>query len=614
MDNLELSAVLKDDISPTLQGISKRLGEMDKKFSAMGKTAENAGKNVKKSSNDQGNAIAQLAGKIGVAAAAYKAFGFAVDAVAQAGKWEKLQKGLNAMEGGATAGAAAMERMIELSKMPGLGLEEVNKAFLALRSAGMEASTAEKTIKAFGNAVANAGGGAEEFGRIQRQLGQMLAKGRVLQEDITVISESMPGISTLMQEAFGTKNVEAIRAMGVGADEFIARITDMADKMPAASATVSDKMDDMTTAWGRFKASLVDTQWTKGALEGISTGLNDLTTLFTDADARINKSEIFKAWVKGGGIFGPGGGLNVIRALASGKLIETGKEAKQSKLADLKSKYEKTSDHTQATKYAKEIADMERQIAMEEGVARTAKRLDAQAEKARIAQGKAAAKTVTKKAGSVDARSVSVDYTDRGEQKDFNLNAQIAYKAQYAEEDQWSANMADITENGRLNNNSMQAYRAKLQAENEKAMEEYVSLGEQFAGQMAGNMEGVFASAFANIGKKGADLWGDLLEGFKAMLVQMAAEMAAKAVVFGLFSLFTGGAGAVGVGAGGTFLKTILGASTGGQSPSLAPVASASAGVNLTVNLSGGATKKDATTIANTLAAAQRGRLASVVA
>ena len=617
MDNIQLAAYLKDEVSPTLSNISKHIDKMEKEFQKAGTASERAGKKIKQSSNTAADAVNNWAKGLAVGAVAMQAFNVASDAVVQAGKWEKFSKALASMEGGVTAGNKAMERLIELSKMPGLGLEEVNKAYLGLRAVGMQAGESERTIRAFGNAIANAGGGAEEFERVQRQITQMLSKGRVLQEDVSIISESMPNIAKLMQDAFGTSSVENIRKMGVGADEFVKKIVMMAEKMPQATSGINDAMDDLNTSWSRFKAGFVNTEWMKGALNATSDFLGRLTKIMEDSNTKINKMELFKAFMTGGiggaaGVIAGGGGTTDVSD--KGRLM-TAMQEREEKIK--RAKYYADKNHAESKKLYEKLTK-EQSIDY-----RNYRRLVDQqrAADAKIAEGAAksgvfgtgddtgtaAGKAGTKKKEDTTGVLYGVDLAEN-ERLNNNWNVKNKFAQQMGVENR-------IIEGENAANKAIEDARIASEKALIDAKEQFDNIKNQFIQGIAGGMEGVFANAFMNIGKKGHDLFDDLLEGFKMMLIQMAAEMAAKAVVFGLFNMFSGGAGFGGVGKSGSFLTSILGgasASTGAV-PSLSPVASAG-GVNLTVNLSGGATKRDATTIANTLAAAQRGRLVGAMA
>jgi hypothetical protein len=167
---------------------------------------------------------------------------------------------------------------------------------------------------------------------------------------------------------------------------------------------------------------------------------------------------------------------------------------------------------------------------------------------------------------------------------------------------------------------------------------------------IAQGMESTLANAFALIGKKGEDLWTNLRDGFQAMLAQMAAQIMSRAAVWGLFAMLSGGAGISGVGAAGSFLSSVFGglasfdvgtsrvprdmiakihkdeiivparesaAIRNGDAmlSARAGLAGSSRGeaMQVTINLSGSATKRDALMVANAIADAQRGRLQQVI-
>ena len=610
MDNIQLAAYLKDEVSPTLSNISKKIDTMESKFQKMGKGADKASSQAKKSFGGVSDSLVGMASGFIAAKMSIDVFGQAMSAITEAAKWEKLQKAIDGIEGSAKAGGMATERLLELSKMPGLGFESVQKGYLAFRGLGVSVAESERMIKNFGNAIATMGGGAEEFERVQRQLGQMIGKNRILQEDITVISESMPNFNRLVKDAFGTMDIEAIRKSGISASEFVSRITDAAEKLPPATVTLGDAIDDLSTSWSRFKASTVDTGFMKNMVSGVSTALNDLTDLFSKADAKLNKTNIFKAWLSHGGPIGIFGMVGVAKAAFRGDLVNTGAEVDQKRLEDLKRTYEKALDPKRRVELSKQIASLENKITGE----RLAQQKIAGDTKSTVETG-STVKSTTKGTGKSGAQkkedTTGVLYgVDLAENERLNNNWNV--KNQFAQQ---MGVENRIIEGENAANKAIEDARIASEKTLIDAKEQFDNIKNQFIQGIAGGMEGVFANAFMNIGKKGHDLFDDLLEGFKMMLIQMAAEMAAKAVVFGLFNMFSGGAGFGGVGKSGSFLTSILGgasASTGAV-PSLSPVASAG-GVNLTVNLSGGATKRDATTIANTLAAAQRGRLVGAMA
>jgi tape measure domain-containing protein len=89
---------------------------------------------------------------------------------------------------------------------------------------GFEAAQAEEILKGLSKAVTLSGEGPEQLRFVVRQLVQMSSKGRILQEDLSVIQENVPSVALLLKMPFGTNNIEAIQATGVSAQQFTAEI------------------------------------------------------------------------------------------------------------------------------------------------------------------------------------------------------------------------------------------------------------------------------------------------------------------------------------------------------------------------------------------------------
>ena len=143
---------------------------------------------------------------------------------------EKLEKGLIALLGSADKAAIEMEKLREVAKLPGLGLEEAIKGSVQLQAVGLNADEARRTLLGFGKAVAVSGGGREDFNEVNVQLVQMISKNRILAEDFKVLQSRIPILATLLQDAFGTRNITAIRDTGIGAKEFVNKILEAAEK------------------------------------------------------------------------------------------------------------------------------------------------------------------------------------------------------------------------------------------------------------------------------------------------------------------------------------------------------------------------------------------------
>ena len=216
----------------------------------------------------------------------------AQDLVAQATVWEKFRVALTDIEGSAGKAEVAIAKLYETAKQPGVGLKQAEQTYIQYRALNVEGAKAERTIKAIANAVALSGGGATEFERVNYQIVQMLSKGKVLEEDLRIMRNSMPRLTVAMREAFGTTTAEGIRKAGYNAEEFLNGIVTQFEKLPKASQTLESAIENATTAWSRLKATLVNTDFVKTSLEGW-TGLLENMTAALEKES-INWSQLLK--------------------------------------------------------------------------------------------------------------------------------------------------------------------------------------------------------------------------------------------------------------------------------------------------------------------------------
>lgn len=164
---------------------------------------------------------------------------------------ERLEKGLIALMGSSEAAKAEMIKLREVAKLPGLGFEEAIKGSVSLQAVGFSADKARETLLAFGKAVAVSGGTREDFNEVIYQLAQMNSKGKILAEDFKVLQSRIPILGTLLQDAFGTRNIAAIRDSGVSTAEFTQKIIDAANK----SKVLANVTGGLGNAFENFKDS-----------------------------------------------------------------------------------------------------------------------------------------------------------------------------------------------------------------------------------------------------------------------------------------------------------------------------------------------------------------------
>ena len=279
---------------------------------------------------DTGVDLVNLASGLYTVQTAYRmvaqAASVAMDAIQEAAKWEQYSVAITTMEGSATTAAKSLEDLYQIAKAPGINLEGANKSYLQLRAIGVEGERAKTIIAEFANTVARSGGGGVEFERVNRQLVQMLANGRVLESELKWMKESMPELAKVMQATFGTTSAEGIRKLGIGADEFVAKLTDSFSELDRAHGTLNTEIENLETAWSRAKASFVDKEFWKEFLSNMTATLEKMTEIREEIERAKGKEKTQKSvysmesvlgWLARAGAYAPNG-LEISGELAAG--------------------------------------------------------------------------------------------------------------------------------------------------------------------------------------------------------------------------------------------------------------------------------------------------------
>ena len=217
--------------------LDKELGKVEKSMSKFGQNMSNLGSTLTQS---------LTLPIIGVGAAALKSFA----------DMEKLENGLIAIMGSSKEAGIEMEKLRKVAENPGLALSEVVKASASLQSVGMNADAARETITQFGNAVARAGGGAEQFDGVVLALSQISAVGKVTQEDLNQIKERLPEFARVMKEEFGVVTAEGIRELGISSEEFIKRSVGALGNLERANGGLANTFDNLRDNVGASLAEL----------------------------------------------------------------------------------------------------------------------------------------------------------------------------------------------------------------------------------------------------------------------------------------------------------------------------------------------------------------------
>jgi len=179
-------------------------------------------------------------------------------AVAAFTNLERMEKGLAAVMGSSEAAQIELRKLNEVAKLPGLGFEQAVQGSIRLQAVGLSADEARETLSAFGAAIAATGGTAQNLESVQYQLTQMISKNRILQEDFGIIQENVPLVGKAIEAAFGTRNVEQIRASGISAQEFNKRIVEALKNLPETQNAVGGLGNAFENFTDSLKLSLAE--------------------------------------------------------------------------------------------------------------------------------------------------------------------------------------------------------------------------------------------------------------------------------------------------------------------------------------------------------------------
>jgi tape measure domain-containing protein len=172
------------------------------------------------------------------------AFGYA--AIRTATQMDSLTRGLRTVAGSAEATQKQLVSLREVAKLPGLGFKEAVQGSINLQAAGFNAELAERSLKAFGNALATVGKGKSELDGVILALGQIESKGKVSAEEINQLAERVPQIRKAIIAAFGTADTEVLQKSKLTARQFVEGVVTQLEKLPAATGGAQNSFENLS--------------------------------------------------------------------------------------------------------------------------------------------------------------------------------------------------------------------------------------------------------------------------------------------------------------------------------------------------------------------------------
>ena len=256
----KINVTLGLDVSAFQKGLAQATAKLD----AFAKRAQSMGSTLSQ------NVTLPL---VGLGAAAVKSF---VDI-------DKLERGMVAIMGSSEAAAAELTKLKEVAKLPGIGFKEAVQGSINLQAVGLSADEARSTIGGFAKALAATGKGRVELEAIQYQLTQMISKNKILAEDYKVIQSNLPLMAAGLERAFGTSNIEAVRATGISAKEFTMRLSEALNTLPQ----VEKATGGLGNAFDNFGDSIQFSLAELGRSIATSLNLEAVLSTLSDAVARV---------------------------------------------------------------------------------------------------------------------------------------------------------------------------------------------------------------------------------------------------------------------------------------------------------------------------------------
>jgi len=278
----------------TISELNVRLGLLYKDF-------DSSLKKVERDLERSGRKFSQLGNDLALSISLPLA-ALGASAIKQAGEIESLKLAMTSTFAAAGRSASDATKEVEALRQaamaPGLDFEQAVRGSVRLQNVGFSAEQSRETLVQLANAIALTGGTAQELDGVTRQFAQIVSKGRILQEDITILSENMPKISSLMKDAFGTANVERLREMGVTGEEFVQKITAAAAVLPRVEGGIKNALVNAAAEARNSLATLgetiVNTFDVKGKLDTFTKALQSAVSWFASlSDA--TKSAIIQA-------------------------------------------------------------------------------------------------------------------------------------------------------------------------------------------------------------------------------------------------------------------------------------------------------------------------------
>jgi len=241
---------------------------------------------IKKKSKDTGNSgkkgfagltaqLGKLKGVAKLAGAAIVGIGAAIIPIAKVGMaFEDLQISLNTVFGGIRGGQDAFESVIDFAKTTPFQIEDVTKAFIRLKSAGLEPDI--EMLKTFGDAASIAGNATEAFASLVKIASKATGGGLGL-EELEQLETQGIAVYPILQKQLGlTRDKIAEFGKSTKGAALVIKALQKGLK-ETTGGTMSARMENLST-----KVSNLEISFKQLALSIFEGGLGDMLKSLTD--------------------------------------------------------------------------------------------------------------------------------------------------------------------------------------------------------------------------------------------------------------------------------------------------------------------------------------------
>lgn len=198
---------------------------------------------------------------------------------------EKLKIGLDQY-------GESMEKVKRLAALPNVSIEGAAESLIMLRSVRMESGMAERTIKAFANALTAAGKSSADLAPALVNIQQMMATGKINAVDIKEMSNRIPQARQLIADAFGTTDGDVLNKIGV--DKVISTLVERLEKIPpvagGAGMAMEKLQDTVQFTFAAFGESIEKNFNISGVLNKLSGWLEGLAEKFNGLSPGMQKA------------------------------------------------------------------------------------------------------------------------------------------------------------------------------------------------------------------------------------------------------------------------------------------------------------------------------------